>query len=497
MKGLVEHLIMSNAQLERELERDLKKIEVPYMSDAYSDWLVNVDGKTANAAASYVSYLRSMDNELFVAEDDFFESLRDCLKGNDLRALEALFDRYAGILDEWLEYSRKEDIGISSRTISDWRSAFRSYRKFMTELCRHNAAGADGRIAYNASSQYTDVLTAGPFFKWLVRKGFTEGSANSYISRLKRVDREVFCRYGLKASLFRMIIDLLHKSENGKVLDLLYYSDNVLSGLIDNRDSSFMDIAEMSNCRSALRSYIQFIQEELFTDLPEEEETDRAVWHYPSSCSFDMDILKKNFWWRLVTQDRMGNNKDVFYPIRLLRRLFRVTGEYQWFNDLIYASIAGIRIMTDQGEVLFSDLNGTDTLSIDAVSGTVSVTLGDGRRVCVLTQTDVSGAAPVPMKAVSLNEIHIDHSPLISDILSDNRDRLPALTALTDMIKDVAGRNRLNIVSGNFTRINGLVMDSCFEGMKKMIPELKKELEMIGQLAVLRLMSASFNLKKK
>lgn len=131
MKGFIEHLIVSDTRLERELERDLRNTEVPYMADAYLNWLVKEDGKTENVAKAYISYLRSVDNELFVFEEDFFESLRTCFGNRDRDGLEKLFDRYEAIIDEWLEDSKKDDVGIKGKNLSNWRSGFRSYRRFI------------------------------------------------------------------------------------------------------------------------------------------------------------------------------------------------------------------------------------------------------------------------------------------------------------------------------------------------------------------------------
>lgn len=514
MKGFVEYLTQMNAHLERELERDLKNIEVPYMGALYSDWLVKKDGKTENVAKAYMSYLRSVDNELFLGEEDFFELLRECLDNRDYDRLDNLFDRYAAIIDEWLEDSKKEDVGIPTKKIRDWRSGFRSYRKFIMGSSIPEGDSkktiVSGQLDVNPHDR--SVFMSEQFLQWLVLNGFTEGSAKSYISRLKRVNAEIFCRNEWGKSIFRVILDLMHASDETKVMRLLYGFDNVLSKLITGKDTAYMDLNEMSNCRSALRSYIQFMQEEVLADFPDTDEdgseNDGSAVDVvkiqnsipspsPSYDYFDYDILKRNFWLRLVTQSRMGKNKEVFYPISLLRRLFREAGEYDWFNKWVYAHIEEIKVITEKGEIALSELDKSHTLALSRATKNVIARLQSGDMLRVMTETVSEENRPVLMKARSLADIHIDHTPLISRLLADKKMELPVMTELSDLIRKVADNNGISLETKNFPKINGLVMDAFFPEMKKMIPALKQELELIRRESVLKLMSAGYNLRKK
>lgn len=104
------------------------------------------------------------------------------------------------------------------------------------------------------------------------------------------------------------------------------------------------------------------------------------------------------------------------------------------------------------------------------------------------------------MEAKRLRDIHIDHTPLMSDVLSASVGSLPALAVMSDLIKKTAKQKRLDIKPSNF----GKISKSLFENTEivdaqllPLIPELKKELDILRGKCVLKLMQGSHNLKKK
>ena len=79
MKGLIEHIISEGDLVLRELTRDLKGIQVPYLIDEYRDWLQQNNFK--GTVRSYPSYLRSMDKlvtSLDGYDDDFYTLVQEC-----------------------------------------------------------------------------------------------------------------------------------------------------------------------------------------------------------------------------------------------------------------------------------------------------------------------------------------------------------------------------------------------------------------------------------
>ena len=106
MKGYIEHLIASSEEFSREIEREYKNIEVPYLSEAYKKWMLNKNGKTENVVRSYISYIKSADKEFFTFEEDFFILLPQKIQAGDFAGVSSLFDKYLGIIDEWFETSK-------------------------------------------------------------------------------------------------------------------------------------------------------------------------------------------------------------------------------------------------------------------------------------------------------------------------------------------------------------------------------------------------------
>lgn len=45
MEGYVDYLISLDAEVQREIERDLLDIKVPYMAEEYKEWMVTNDEK--------------------------------------------------------------------------------------------------------------------------------------------------------------------------------------------------------------------------------------------------------------------------------------------------------------------------------------------------------------------------------------------------------------------------------------------------------------------
>ena len=117
----------------------------------------------------------------------------------------------------------------------------------------------------------------------------------------------------------------------------------------------------------------------------------------------------------------------------------------------------------------------------------------------MLTQTEEATGPARFMEISQLCKIHIDHTPLICNLLSENISNLPAMVRLTEIIREVAKENNLSIVRDNFSTIASQVMKSekHIVEMLEMIPTLKNELEFIRSKSKLCLMNAKYNLRKK
>ena len=524
MKGLVGHIISLDEEIQREIGRDLLDIKVPYMAEKYKEWMVTIDEKTENVANTYISYIKSADKELFSSEEDFFELLPQEIEAGDIKGVSALFDKYLNVVNEWFELAKDEDYGFSPKLVSDWRSAFRNYRRFIEEWVLPKFSGKKSNIpVMQGANVYKQLFAEEEFLHWLTttdEKG--KASAQSYISRLKRLNRTLSQAISAKSQslqggLFRLIPTFLKAQKEEEVVKLLTLLDEKLIYLIRNNDSQLMPTSSLRDALSALRKYTEFITEEYIDGVSTDEEQseketigDSLLGICGEIKTYDYETLEHNFYFRLITQNRMSETKDVFYPISIIKRLFRLSSkatakhferkdDYKWFNRWIDDCIAETQVITDKGDFILAELSENDTIIINPTTKEVTVTLLDGTTARMLTQTEEATAPARFMEISQLCKIHIDHTPLICNLLSENISNLPAMVRLTEIIREVAKENNLSIARDNFSTIASKVMKSekHIIEMLKMIPTLKNELEFIRSKSTLCLMDAKYNLRKK
>ena len=103
------------------------------------------------------------------------------------------------------------------------------------------------------------------------------------------------------------------------------------------------------------------------------------------------------------------------------------------------------------------------------------------------------------MEVDKLSNIHIAHSPLISEVHSDNIPKLPTMVRLTEIMRKAAEAAHLPFTTSNFSAITNEVLknEADVVEMLKELPSLKDELELIRSKSTLRLMDAKYNLRKK
>ena len=206
----------------------------------------------------------------------------------------------------------------------------------------------------------------------------------------------------------------------------------------------------------------------------------------------------------------MSEGKDVFFPISIIKRLFRLSSkaaannperkdDYKWFNRWIDDCIAEIQVMTDKGNHVLAQLSEFDSIIINPTTKEVTVKLLDKTTARMLTPTGETTVTERFMETSQLSKIHIDHTPQISEVLTKNISNLPTMVRLTEIIREVAKENNLSIAAANFSAIANKVMNSKkhIVEMLEMIPTLKNELELIRSKSILCLMDAKYNLRKK
>lgn len=277
-----------------------------------------------------------------------------------------------------------------------------------------------------------------------------------------------------------------------------------------------MPLNSLFNGRSGFRQYMKFMSE-VVENCPvqnpaqpkiEEDEKEKDDLCFDTCrTGYESEDLEINFRFRLLTQDRMSESKDLFFPIRLISRLFHLSEKASrrndsdlvnrngaWIDSWANDCVAEIIVHTDKGDYLFEDIK---QLEIQPDNSRVIVTLLDNEETAVvLTETESQGM--VPLECSALKHIHIDHTPLMSTILKEHAAQLPALQQFTAIIREEAARQNISITTRNFPQISKAVFANVeIADLEALIPSLKEELLLLQEESTLCLMSQSENLKKK
>ncbi len=359
------------------------------------------------------------------------------------------------------------------------------------------------------------------YHEWLKKKhGLSKGSADSYISYMNSLNNEMIDIDSNGASFFSVLTNLINSNHYVEIIVLLEEVDRMISMKINSDRVDSNTRKKLNDRRSSLRRYKEFLSEEL-EDIPDEEEIEELERSFSlnpgdtesknvtseSAEIYDYQSLEDNFRFRLLTQNRMSGKKDVFYPIGIIRKLFKYSQknglssekDYDWLIEWINDCVGEIIVLTKEDRV---PLNDVDYLTIHLQSNSVEISCrGEGNQdQGVYTETNKEAEGKVPMVVSRLRDIHIDHSPLMSEILSDELPNLKALPKLTEIIKRVAKRYRIEVTTKNFGKISKKLFADESMVASEMIPMkegLKSDLELLRKKSTLKLMEGKYNLKKK
>lgn len=335
------------------------------------------------------------------------------------------------------------------------------------------------------------------FKEWLIQEGLNERSANSYLSYIKRLDKDLFPEI-MDEDFFMLLKEFLEKSPE-KAIELM---ERVQSAIRQERKKKnpVMPQKTFDNCHSAFVKYMEFVNLLIDADIRKqtEEYKDEEISEVPQledgHVLFDYNVLLSKFRWRLATQDRLtGNDEKVFYPIRLLQRIFSVNDEDKKFmDDWFTRSLYYIDVLTDEGKFKFQDIG---TIDIDTNNGKVSIIMDDGSSATLLTRT--ANGEIVPMNVKSLPDISIDHSPAIHHILLDKADKLTGLAKLTAVIKDYIKTNKIEQSECSASVLCSDIFKQKERELVALVPELKQDLVLIQNYINLELMDRRENTRKQ
>ena len=502
MKGFIEYIINKNNLFERDLSRDSLNIEVPLMKNAFSKWLKD-KAYSDGTITSYISYLKSMDDNLFLYEEDFYEGLSTIVESKDMDGLEKHFQYYENILQkEKKESSAQKSPIYQTKQIQDWISGFRAYHCFIKDFLAQ-AKLTDQTIQYKPH----DILPLKEqYIKWLTISR-AESTANQYVSYIRHINQVFFAKI-YKSDPFFDIIKFLKEKPNISLAIVQSLAKNLCNEVLQTKILPNINPHSLDDYKTAVRSYVNFMTE-IIMDFIEgnstdeniaanttQNESDEFVFEKSSTIVEDRESLVSNFKQRLSTQNRLSQSKKVFFPIALIRKLFVIKNKsYEkdnYFDEWLESSINNIYMLSETESYTFSQIAKLEITS----DNKVKAILKNGEKVSLYSRTSVNGKEPFTTD--SLQNIHIDHTPLISKLLDENEQNLPTLVRLTEDIKTYCNQHNKKIGETKHNEIyNGVIAMYNDNDVKDITSNIKKDMDFIRCHSRLEFMESKENLRKK
>lgn len=517
MKGLAYHIISENAKIERKINRDYENISAPYLLDEFQEWLPKVV-KSADTVTNYVSCINGLDQLIipFDVSEDFHLQLQKSFENKEYDKIPALLDNYDKEIQEWHEWAKTaNDYNTQHKHISNLRTAFHKYAQFIQSKVSE-AKGSKSTVIHTIAK---NMFLRNEFIQWLCETGINSPkSAESTASRVKTLN-DKFISQLVPQKNYNFLKELPnHIKQNAEKtillldkLEMHVYDSEVKPGDYSINASTFRYM------KKAFSLYVSFIKEIIYNnyltsdDISEDkiEESENEIEIKTNNINkiyLDSKYIKDKFSLRLLTQDRLSNSKNIFYPIRLIRRIFTkhdklvrlgiIKGkpnEMKYLFDIVHNCIDKINVITDKGTFKLQDVK---TLEIDLSLKSATVILQNNKKAVLLTKTDKGETEK--MRVSTFKNISIDHVVSMADILEEKANRLPALNKLTEMIKQVAKENNINVAPGNVSLLNSKFIENIkISEITPLLPKLKEELAIIDEGTELQLMEKTYNIRKK
>lgn len=517
MKSLASYIINENAKLEREINRDYENISAPYLLEEFKKWLPLVV-KSPKTVTNYVSSINSLDQLIvpFDINEDFYLQLQRSFENKEFDKIPVLLENYDKEIQDWHEWAKTaDDYDTQPKHISDMRSAFQKYSTFI-QMKVSEAKGTKPTIITTSAK---DMFLRNDFIQWLVDTGrCSKNSASSVASRVKTLNDKFISRLVSEKNYDFLILLPNHIKKDAEktillldILEMRVYDSEV------NPEDYSIKASTFRYMKKAFSQYVSFIKEIIYnnyltSDNDNENKTEKSESEtelYDNKVNkicFDKNYIKNNFSLRLLTQDRLSNNKNIFYPIRLIRRILTKhdmltrhglidgeANEMKCLFNIIYNCIDKINVITDKGIFKLKEVK---TLEIDLKQKSVTAVLNNKEKAMLLTKTDKGDTEK--MKVSTFKDISIDHVVSMADILEEKTNKLPALSKLTEMIKRIAKENSINITPGNVSLLNSKFIENIkFSEIKPLLPKIKEELAIIDEVTELQLMEKTYNIRKK
>lgn len=349
----------------------------------------------------------------------------------------------------------------------------------------------------------SEFLFKHEFKNWLTETAkISEGSAKSYLSYVSGADKLISVSEKDSSEKFDLFTLLEHefRKQDFKTIEktLLFVIDELSR---KNADVVFSRAKKtLQNYKSGLYSYLDFLIQQPFSiDNSNEEEiktiefqikdlqvytdTGKSLVKNKADKEYSKIDLKKNFSFRIKTQDRFYEN--IFFPIRFINRVFSKKNERgvfeNWLNDLLNS----ITIFLDETKTSFQEIT-----ALTISNNKVYITHNGIEK---LTYTKLSdNKSLVPFDVLTLRNIAIDHDRSLFDVMNANLTSLPTILQITNELKKhIYGKITYSKLC-NASHSDKL--DNYIETINTQ--NLLKELKLIASETNLQLMDGSQNTSK-
>jgi len=473
----------------------------------FIDWYIK---NKENNGSNYLKNNFKNDKELF--KDKLLEINEEFYKSYQIKPFEIDIKNFSEIQIEEIHsklilkddtfniYNKKTSNGIPKAILGK-----RNFLLFLNEILIDN----DGK-----SNLDSTFFLRKEFISYLINEeDYSIGSANSYASYVSSAHKHIIRLY-LKKDFFGSID--------------IFYKDNFRDELEDLFDISinltlkFSDITIKNKYCAGLREYKYFLLD-IFDNpydnevyIPEylkkqiaiedvilaKEDKDIIQFRreieeeYKTKFEIDKESLISNFRFRMITQDRLYG--DVYFPIRLIKKIFYKNDAKQIFDKFISDQIENIKIYNSSNNSFYL-LKNIESLLIDEsnqVKCSISAKLDDFSLIGnVFTELGEEGKFDL-FKANSLRDVAIDHIFPMKDILLLHKKELTGLSKLTSILKEKGLVKSGKEAVKQLAFIGNQIIDDQVLDYNDM-QLLTNDLLFLGNKLHLQLMSSKENLQKK
>lgn len=259
-EGYADYLCTLARELDRDFQRESDGVESPLFSNEFYEWLKTEVSE--NSLINYKRWLQKADACICESDRDFWTLLKKAWGASDFGTARTLCTEYDNLLlEEKAKAEKGGAYGESASEIGNWICAFRKYKKFHEE--RIEKALGDKKaisVMIEASRKTSRRLFLGSrFIIWGINQGNARCTMESYVSNIKRVNHDLFCKTGFD-SLNDFLPNYVRSKNRVKIDEMFSVMDDKISERINDYDETEMSRYALMNARAALSKYADFIK---------------------------------------------------------------------------------------------------------------------------------------------------------------------------------------------------------------------------------------------